>query len=70
MHSIHRSKATVADIILDVQNLHTEFRQNKTVVRAVNGLSYQVHDGEAVAKLGEIGSGNSVGVRSLHRLNP
>ncbi len=70
MHSIHRSKHTVADVILDVQNLHTEFRQNKTVVHAVNGLSYQVHAGEAVAIVGESGSGKSVGVRSLLRLIP
>jgi oligopeptide/dipeptide ABC transporter ATP-binding protein len=70
MHSIHRSKATVADVILDVQNLHTEFRQNKTVVRAVNGLTYQVNAGEAVAIVGESGSGKSVGVRSLLKLIP
>ena len=60
----------MADVILDVQNLHTEFRQNKTVVHAVNGLSYQVHAGEAVAIVGESGSGKSVGVRSLLRLIP
>jgi oligopeptide/dipeptide ABC transporter ATP-binding protein len=60
----------VADVLLDVQNLHTEFRRDKTVVRAVNGLSYQVHAGEAVAIVGESGSGKSVGVRSLLRLIP
>ena len=60
----------MADVILDVQNLHTEFHQNKTVIRAVNGLSYQVHAGEAVAIVGESGSGKSVGVRSLLKLIP
>jgi oligopeptide/dipeptide ABC transporter ATP-binding protein len=60
----------VTDVILDVQDIHTEFRRDKTVVRAVNGLSYQVHAGEAVAIVGESGSGKSVGVRSLLRLLP
>jgi oligopeptide/dipeptide ABC transporter ATP-binding protein len=60
----------VPDVILEVDNLHTEFRQGKTVVRAVNGLSYQVRAGEAVAIVGESGSGKSVGVRSLLKLIP
>jgi len=60
----------VTDAILEVRDLHTEFRQNDAVVRAVNGLSYEVHKGEAVAIVGESGSGKSVGVRSLLKLLP
>jgi oligopeptide/dipeptide ABC transporter ATP-binding protein len=60
----------VSDILLDVQQLETRFTQHDQVVNAVNGLSYQVHPGEAVAIVGESGSGKSVGVRSLLRLLP
>lgn len=60
----------MTDILLDVQDLQTRFRQHDTTVHAVNGLSYTVHEGEAVAIVGESGSGKSVGVRSLLRLLP
>jgi oligopeptide/dipeptide ABC transporter ATP-binding protein len=69
MRSIHRSNS-VTDLLLDVYDIHTQFTQNEQIIHAVNGLSYQVHKGEAVAIVGESGSGKSVGVRSLLRLLP
>jgi oligopeptide/dipeptide ABC transporter ATP-binding protein len=69
MRSIHRSNP-VTDLLLDVHDIHTQFTQNEQIIHAVNGLSYQVHEGEAVAIVGESGSGKSVGVRSLLRLLP
>lgn len=60
----------MSDILLNVENLHTEFRQHGSTVHAVNGLSYQLGRGESVAIVGESGSGKSVGVRSLLRLLP
>jgi oligopeptide/dipeptide ABC transporter ATP-binding protein len=56
--------------LLDVRDLRTEFRRNDQVVRAVDGLSYQIQPGEAIAIVGESGSGKSVSVRSLLRLLP
>jgi oligopeptide/dipeptide ABC transporter ATP-binding protein len=56
--------------LLDVRNLHTEFRTGAGVVRAVDGISYTVNAGETVAIVGESGSGKSVGAMSVLRLIP
>ena len=56
--------------ILDVRNLHTEFRTGAGLVRAVDGVSYTVDPGETVAIVGESGSGKSVGAMSILRLIP
>ena len=46
--------------LLEVNNLQTEFVQEHGVVRAVNGVSYHVDQGEVIAFVGESGSGKSV----------
>jgi oligopeptide transport system ATP-binding protein len=56
--------------LLDVKNLHTEFRTGAGLVRAVDGISYTVEPGETVAIVGESGSGKSVGAMSLLQLIP
>jgi oligopeptide transport system ATP-binding protein len=56
--------------LLEVKNLHTEFRTGAGVVRAVDGISYTVEQGETVAIVGESGSGKSVGALSILRLIP
>jgi oligopeptide/dipeptide ABC transporter ATP-binding protein len=56
--------------LLEVKNLHTEFRTGAGIVRAVDGVSYSVDPGETVAIVGESGSGKSVGALSLLRLIP
>jgi len=56
--------------LLDVRNLHTEFRTGAGVVRAVDGVSYTVDRGEIVAIVGESGSGKTVGALSILRLIP
>ncbi len=60
----------MAEILLDVRNLTVRFYTQDGVVHAVNGISYQVHEGETVAIVGESGCGKSVGVMSLIRLIP
>ncbi len=56
--------------LLEVRDLHTEFRTGAGIVRAVDGVSYTVDPGETVAIVGESGSGKSVGALSLLRLIP
>ena len=56
--------------LLEVRELHTEFRTGAGVVRAVDGISYTVDAGETVAIVGESGSGKSVEALSIMRLIP
>jgi oligopeptide/dipeptide ABC transporter ATP-binding protein len=56
--------------LLTVEDLHTEFRTGAGIVRAVDGISYAVEQGETVAIVGESGSGKSVGALSILRLIP
>src|SRR5215813_9070257 len=56
--------------LLEVRELHTEFRTGAGIVRAVDGVSYTVDPGETVAVVGESGSGKSVGALSVMRLIP
>ena len=51
--------------LLEVDNLHVEFRTDEGTVRAVNGLSYRIHGGETLAILGESGSGKSVSAQAV-----
>ena len=43
--------------LLEVRDLVTEFPTRKGVVRAVNGVTFDVESGEILAVVGESGSG-------------
>ena len=45
--------------LLDVRNLTVEFKVQDGLVRAVNGLSFKVYDGDIIGIVGESGSGKS-----------
>jgi oligopeptide/dipeptide ABC transporter ATP-binding protein len=55
-------------VLLDVRNLHTQFVTAGGVVRAVDGVSWDVRAGETVALVGESGCGKSVSALSVMRL--
>ena len=56
------------DPLLDVRDLQTQFSTSGGVVRAVDGVSWDVHAGETVALVGESGCGKSVSALSVMRL--
>jgi len=56
--------------LLEVKDLATSFFTADGEVKAVDGISYDVHEGEIVGIVGESGCGKSVGVMSVMRLIP
>jgi peptide/nickel transport system ATP-binding protein len=51
--------------LLEVENLQTHFVTSAGLVKAVDGISYEVGEGETVAVVGESGCGKSVGALSI-----
>ena len=51
--------------LLEVDDLHVEFRTDYGIVNAVNGISYTLDAGETLAILGESGCGKSVSAQTI-----
>ena len=56
------------EILLRVDDLHTTFKTDKGEVQAVNGLSFDLHEGEILGIVGESGSGKSVTAYSIMQI--
>lgn len=56
------------DRLLEIEDLSVEFRSGSEIVKAVNGVSFSVNRGEALAILGESGSGKTVSAMAIMKL--
>lgn len=63
-------KTTESQPILKVRDLETRFYTPEGVVHAVNGVSFDLHQGETIGVVGESGCGKSVTMMSVLRLIP
>ncbi|TMF35288.1 MAG: ABC transporter ATP-binding protein [Chloroflexi bacterium] len=60
----------MASPILQVKDLQTQFRTHDGIVRAVDGVTFDLYPGESLGIVGESGSGKSMTALSLLRLVP
>ena len=58
----------MADIVLEVKNLHTTFFSDSGTVPAVDGVDFTLDEGKTLAIVGESGSGKTVTSTSILRL--
>ena len=64
------SRLSNSEPILSVRDLRTEFVSDAGIVKAVDGVSFDLHQGETLAIVGESGCGKSVTALSIMRLIP
>ncbi|MDP3541367.1 MAG: ABC transporter ATP-binding protein [Elusimicrobiota bacterium] len=60
----------MSEPVLSVRGLRTHFITRERTVKAVDGISYDLHPGKTLAVVGESGSGKSVHALSILRLLP
>src|SRR5580704_11043357 len=61
---------TPGPALLEVSDLHVYFHTREGLLKAVDGVSFQINRGEVLALVGESGCGKSVTAFSVLRLIP
>jgi peptide/nickel transport system ATP-binding protein len=62
--------STLGDPLLEVEDLHTSFRTPRGLVKAVDGVTFELKRAKTLGVVGESGSGKTVLVRSIMGLLP
>ena len=52
-------------LLLEVEDLHVEFHTADGIARAINGVNFELYEGQTLAILGESGSGKSVTAQAI-----
>ena len=60
----------MADILLEIKDLHVQYETDEETVYAVNGLDIVVEEGETVGLVGETGAGKTTTALSIMKLLP
>jgi len=68
--TMEKGTLSAEKVILDIRDLRTRFYTEDGVVHAVEGISYQLHQGKTLGIVGESGCGKSVHALSIMRLIP
>lgn len=58
----------MSEPLLRVRDLHKHYREGRSTIHAVNGVSFDVYPGEAVGLVGESGCGKTTTARCILRL--
>ena len=58
------------NVVLDVKNLHVHYVTDDATAKAVNGIDFQVKEGQALGLVGETGAGKTTTALSIMQLIP
>src|SRR3954452_21557381 len=64
------SRRRTGDPVLEVEDLRVQFKSEDGMVKAVDGVSYELYEGEVLGVVGESGSGKSVSSMAVLGLLP
>jgi peptide/nickel transport system ATP-binding protein len=67
---VEQSDTATGELLLEVNNLQTQFLLDEGIVRAVDGVSYKLYRGRTLGIVGESGCGKSVTAQSILRIVP